>query len=76
MDGSVADQFADIPANGEKRIDWRVKALQPGTADVKVAALTDEESDAMKMSFPAYIHGMLKTDSYSGACARLTRVRA
>ncbi len=66
MDGNNADQTADIPANGEKRIDWRVKVLEPGTADVKVAALTDEESDAMKMSFPAYVHGMLKTDSFAG----------
>ena len=30
-------------------------------------AITDEESDAMQMSFPVYVHGMLKTDSYSGA---------
>ena len=30
-------------------------------------ALTDEESDAMEQKFPCYIHGMLKTDSYSGA---------
>ena len=30
-------------------------------------ALTDEESDAMEMRFPVYIHGMLKTESFSGA---------
>ena len=29
-------------------------------------ALTDEESDAMEMRFPVYVHGMLKTESVSG----------
>jgi uncharacterized protein YfaS (alpha-2-macroglobulin family) len=30
-------------------------------------ALSDEESDAVEMKFPVYVHGMLKTDSFSGA---------
>ena len=29
-------------------------------------AVTDEESDAMQMRFPCYVHGMLKMDSFSG----------
>ena len=29
-------------------------------------ALTDEESDAAQMSFPAYVHGMLKMEAFSG----------
>ena len=29
-------------------------------------ALTDEESDAAQMTFPAYVHGMLKTESFTG----------
>jgi alpha-2-macroglobulin len=60
-------QIAEVPAGGEKRIDWRVHVLRPGEAKVRVSALTDEESDAMEMSFPAYVHGMLKTESFSGA---------
>jgi len=59
----------EIDAGGEKRIDWPVHVFYPGTATVRVAALTDEDSDAMQMSFPAYVHGMLKTESYSGAMA-------
>lgn len=55
-----------IPANGEKRVDWRVKAVQPGEATVTMKALTDEESDAMKMTFPVIVHGILKTESFSG----------
>ena len=29
-------------------------------------ALTDEESDAMQMTFPSYVHGMLKMESFAG----------
>src|SRR5262249_6598939 len=56
----------EIPANGEARVDWRVKVTAAGQAAVRVKALTDVESDAMELKFPAYIHGMLKTESFSG----------
>jgi uncharacterized protein YfaS (alpha-2-macroglobulin family) len=49
-----------IDANGEKRVDWRVKVLKEGEALVRMKALTDEESDAMQMRFPVYVHGMIK----------------
>ncbi len=58
---------AMIPAGGEARVDWRVRVVASNFATVRVKALTDQESDAMQMVFPAYVHGMLKTDSYSGA---------
>jgi len=60
-------QTITVPANGEKRVDFAVKVLSAGQPTVRVSALTDEESDAMEMPFPAYIHGMLKTDSFAGA---------
>jgi len=55
-----------IDAQGEARVDWRVKVVREGEAVIRMKALTDEESDAMEMRFPVYVHGMLKTDSYSG----------
>jgi len=55
-----------IPAGGETRVDWRVKATAEGIANVTMKALTDEESDAMKMEFPVFVHGFLKTESFSG----------
>ena len=61
------ERTAEIEPNGEARIDWRVKVLEEGEAVIRMKALTDEESDAMEMTFPCYVHGMLKTDSYSGA---------
>ncbi len=59
-------QKVEIEANGEKRVDWRVRVLEEGQAVVRMKALTDEESDAMEMKFPCYVHGMLKMDCYSG----------
>ena len=55
-----------MPANGEARVDWRCKVLNEGEAVVRMKALTDEESDAMEMKLPSYIHGMLKTESWAG----------
>jgi uncharacterized protein YfaS (alpha-2-macroglobulin family) len=59
-------QEVRIPAGGEHRVDWRVRVQNEGEAVVRVKALSDEESDAMEMRFPSYVHGMLKTDSYTG----------
>jgi len=59
-----------IDPKGEKRIDWRVRAVKEGLAVVRMKALTDEESDATQMSFPVYVHGMLKTEPFSGFIAR------
>jgi uncharacterized protein YfaS (alpha-2-macroglobulin family) len=68
VDGPQAlSRTVKVPATGEKRVDWRVKVVHPGQATVRMAAITNEESDAMQMSFPVYVHGMLKTESYSGA---------
>ena len=64
---SPLSQVISIPAGGEKRIDWRVKAVAEGESSITMKAITDEESDAMQMSFPVLVHGMLKTESFSGA---------
>jgi len=55
-----------IPAGGEQRIDWRVSAVKEGEVAVRMKALTNEESDAVEMSYPVFVHGMLKTESFSG----------
>jgi uncharacterized protein YfaS (alpha-2-macroglobulin family) len=55
-----------VPANGESRVDWRVKVEREGMATIRMLALTDEESDAMEMTFPCHVHGILKTESWAG----------
>lgn len=57
----------EIDAGSERRVDWRVKVAHEGSAIIRMKALTDEESDAAQMTFPAYVHGMLRTEAFAGA---------
>jgi hypothetical protein len=59
-----------IPAGGEQRVDWRCTVLNEGEATVRMKALTDEESDAMEMKLPSYIHGMLNPEAWAGTVSR------
>ena len=54
-----------LAAHSEHRFDWRVRVTGEGEAKIRVKALAQKDSDAMEMTFPAYTHGMLKTDSWS-----------
>ncbi len=53
------EQTVTIPANGEKRIDWAIKAPKVGQAKLTVKALTNEESDAMQLTVPILPQGVL-----------------
>lgn len=66
LDTHALQQVVKIDPDGEARVDWRVKVIEEGEAVIRMMALTDEESDAMQMKFPVYVHGMLKMDSYTG----------
>jgi uncharacterized protein YfaS (alpha-2-macroglobulin family) len=66
IDGQKKTQSVVIAADNEKRVDWRVKVLKEGEAVVRMKALADEESDAMQMRFPVYVHGMAKQVPKSG----------
>ncbi len=55
-----------VPAEGEARVDWRCTVLSEGEATVRMKALTDEESDAMEMKMPSYVHGILKQEAWAG----------
>ncbi len=61
-----AEVIVEVPAGGEQRVDWRVRAVREGEATVLMKALTDEESDAVEMTFPVFVHGMLKVSPFSG----------
>jgi hypothetical protein len=67
IEGADATTDILVPAGGEARVDWRVKVLSEGTAAITVKALTDEESDAMQMSFPVLVHGMFKQVASTGS---------
>ncbi|HZZ79344.1 MAG TPA: MG2 domain-containing protein, partial [Gemmataceae bacterium] len=59
-------RMIEIVAGGEQRVDWRVKAVREGDAIIRMKAVCDVDADAMEMRFPVFVHGMLKTDSYTG----------
>ena len=61
-----AEQVVDVPADGEVRVDWNVQVVASGTTKIRMKALTDEESDAAEYSVPVNVHGMLKTESFTG----------
>ncbi|MEZ6127372.1 MAG: MG2 domain-containing protein [Planctomycetaceae bacterium] len=63
---SDAEQAVEIPAGGEVRVDWNVQVVASGDAKIIMKALTDEESDATQLTVPAKIHGLLKTESFTG----------
>ncbi|MCA9041614.1 MAG: alpha-2-macroglobulin, partial [Planctomycetaceae bacterium] len=72
MDGELLSAMDDLTrtieltAGEEKRVDWRVKVLQPGEVTLRMKALTDEESDAVEMSFPVYLHGAERMEAFAG----------
>lgn len=53
------EQMIEVAANGEQRIDWKVKSewLTP-KAQLTVKALTNEESDAMEIKVPVLPYGL------------------
>ncbi len=61
----VAD--ATVSANGEHRFDWTVRVTKAGFAQITAKALTDTESDGMRLAFPVLVHGVNKTIAQSGA---------
>ena len=66
LNGEKPIKSITIDPNGEKRVDWRVSVVKEGQAVIRMQALTDEESDAVQMHFPVYVHGMTKQVPKSG----------
>ncbi len=59
-----------IPAHGEKRVDWNVSALTPGEVKIKVMARSELYADAMEKTYPVYEHGIEKWISRSGKLSK------
>ena len=60
------EQTVTIAANGEARVNWTVDVVASGLTTIRMKALTDEESDAVEIKVPVQVHGMLKTESFTG----------
>lgn len=66
-EGETLEREVLVEADGETRVDWRVKVLREGDTRVAVEGLTDEESDAMELPFPVLVHGALRQESKTGS---------
>lgn len=56
---SLSSYEVEIPANSELRIDWKIKITKPiGDAVLKAEALTNEESDAVRLTVPIIPNGI------------------
>lgn len=67
--GGRGTRTVTVPAHSETRVDWTAQVVGDGQATVKMAAETDEESDAVEQSFPALTYGVQKLLSTSGVMA-------
>ncbi|GJL77068.1 MAG: hypothetical protein NPINA01_00570 [Nitrospinaceae bacterium] len=59
-------QALEVPAGGEKRIDWQVVIDRPGSAKIRVTAQSKKYGDGMEKSFPVFEHGLEKFMAKSG----------
>jgi len=66
LNGENPIKSITIDPDGEQRVDWRVRVVKEGQAVIRMQALTDEESDAVQMQFPVYVHGMTRQVPKSG----------
>ncbi len=64
MSGKPVDAL--VPKNGEKRIDWHVKADLVGEATLTAKAMTNEVSDGMEIKIPVLPMGIRETKNDVG----------
>ena len=55
-----------LAAGEEKRVDWPIKIVGSGDAEIQVTAQTATASDGVKMSFPVLVHGVQRFDGKAG----------
>jgi uncharacterized protein YfaS (alpha-2-macroglobulin family) len=60
------EQTSSVAAKGEKRIDWQVRAVKPGSAAITVKSRCGDKSDALELRLPVQIKGIVKQVASSG----------
>ena len=65
-----SSQTVTVPSKGDGVALWRLKASQIGTAKLLAKALTNEESDALEVTFPVEPSGVPVTVGENGAIAQ------
>jgi len=57
-EAAARERSVTIPASGEQRIDWQVRAPRVGQAVLTIKALSARESDAMELTVPVLPRGI------------------
>ncbi|MGJ8655301.1 MAG: alpha-2-macroglobulin family protein [Akkermansiaceae bacterium] len=65
IEGDISQGVRLAGENGEERVNWRVKVKGEGEAIVRMKVVTANDADAMEMTFPVYVHGILKQMAWS-----------
>ncbi len=62
----AAQKVITVAPDGQTRVDWTVRAAREGEAVIRMKAIGPDASDAMQQSYPVYVHGIAKMESFSG----------
>lgn len=76
LDLKQAIDDVEIPAGGEKRVDFVFKPTRIGSVSATAKALSTEESDAMRLEIPVYEYGAEKLLAQSGILLGSESVRS
>ncbi len=58
--------FIEVAPGEEKRVNWIVEASRAGRAKIRMTAQSDEDADAVELSFPILVHGAPRFAGQSG----------
>lgn len=62
----MEDSVVTIPANSEKRVDWKLQLGSAGTLGIRATAKSSKYGDAMEKSYPVHEHGIEKFVTKAG----------
>jgi uncharacterized protein YfaS (alpha-2-macroglobulin family) len=60
------ETWVDIPQNGEKRVDWTVRAQRQGALRIRMTAQAEAAADATEAEVPILIYGAERATAQSG----------
>lgn len=66
VDQDMEDSTVSIPANSEKRVDWKLQLGSAGNLRIRATAKSAKYGDAMEKSYPVHEHGIEKFVTKAG----------
>jgi uncharacterized protein YfaS (alpha-2-macroglobulin family) len=68
--GEAGREEVHVPANGQARVDWRVRVRQAGEATLKLVAVAGDLADAVERKLPVHAHGIEALVAHAGKFTR------